>query len=90
MPKNGIVKPAKAASALPFWVPERFKSVPWLPPGKGPDRPAIGFENYPVGLYTTKACEEPGMKVASYAGLWKKLPDFDALKPDEAGSHQAH
>jgi WD40 repeat protein len=63
----------------------RFKSVPWLPPGKGPDRPAIGFENYPVGLYTTKACEEPGMKVASYDGRWEKLPDFDALKPDAQG-----
>jgi len=63
----------------------RFKSVAWLPPGKGPDRPAIGFENYPVGLYTTKACEEPGMKVASYDGLWEKLPDFDALKPDKQG-----
>ena len=63
----------------------RFKSVPWLPPGKGPNRPAIGFENYPVGLYTTKACEEPGMKVASYDGLWEKLPDFDALKPDQQG-----
>ena len=63
----------------------RFKSVSWLPPEKGPDRPAIGFENYPVGLYTTKACEEPGMKVASYAGLWETLPDFDALKPDAQG-----
>ena len=63
----------------------RFKSVPWLPPGKGPDRPAIGFENYPVGLYTTKACQEPGMKVASYDGLWEKLPDFDELKPDAQG-----
>ena len=63
----------------------RFKSVPWLPPGKGPDRPAIGFENYPVGLYTTKACEEPGMKVASYDGRWEKLPDFDALKPAKQG-----
>ncbi len=63
----------------------RFKSVSWLPPGKGPDRPAIGFENYPVGLYTTRDCEEPGMKVASYDGLWEKLPDFDTLKPDAQG-----
>ena len=63
----------------------RFKFVPWLPPGKGPNRPAIGFENYPVGLYTTKACEEPGMKVASYDGRWEKLPDFDALKPAKQG-----
>jgi WD40 repeat protein len=63
----------------------RFKSVSWLPPGKGPDRPAIGFENYPVGLYTSKDCEEPGMKVASYAGLWEKLPDFDALQPVTQG-----
>ena len=63
----------------------RFKSVAWLPPGKGPDRPAIGFENYPVGLYTTKDCEEPGMKVASYDGQWEKLPDFDALKPVRQG-----
>ena len=63
----------------------RFKSVAWLPPGKGPNRPAIGFENYPVALYTTKDCEEPGMKVASYDGLWEKLPDFDALKPDAQG-----
>ncbi|MDC0157276.1 WD40 repeat domain-containing protein [Verrucomicrobia bacterium] len=63
----------------------RFKSVSWLPPGKGPDRPAIGFENYPVGLYTTKDCEEPGMTVASYAGRWEKLPDFDALKPVKEG-----
>ena len=63
----------------------RFKSVAWLPPEKGPNRPAIGFENYPVALYTTKDCEEPGMKVASYDGLWEKLPDFDALKPDAQG-----
>ncbi|MDA7874896.1 hypothetical protein N9B17_06955, partial [Rhodopirellula sp.] len=63
----------------------RFKFVPWLPPVKGPNRPAIGFENYPVGLYTTKACEEPGMKVASYDGRWEKLPDFDALKPAKQG-----
>ncbi|MDC0157277.1 PA14 domain-containing protein [Verrucomicrobia bacterium] len=64
------------------------RSVPWLPPGKGdflqvesPNRPAIGFENFPVELYTTKACEEQGMTVASYDGLWEKLPDFDTLKP---------
>jgi len=63
----------------------RFKFVPWLPPVKGPNRPAIGFENYPVGLYVTKACEEPGMKVASYDGRWEKLPDFDALKPARKG-----
>ena len=63
----------------------RFKSVSWLPPGKGPDRPAIGFENYPVGLYTTKDCEELGMKVASYDGRWEKLPAFDALKPAKEG-----
>jgi len=63
----------------------RFKFVPWLPPEKGPNRPAIGFENYPVGLYTTKDCKEPGMTVASYAGRWEKLPDFDALKPVKHG-----
>ena len=63
----------------------RFKSVAWLPPGKGPNREVVGFENYPVALYTTKACEESGMKVASYDGLWEKLPDFDALKPDKQG-----
>ena len=85
MPKHGIAKPAKAASALPSWGNGRFKFVPWLPPVKGPNRPAIGFENYPVGLYTTKACEEPGMKVASYDGRWEKLPDFDALKPAKQG-----
>jgi WD40 repeat protein len=69
-----------------------LKSVPWLPPGKGgfaqvesPNRPAIGFENFPVALYTTKACEEQGMTVASYDGRWEKLPDFDALKPVKQG-----
>ncbi|MDP6629443.1 MAG: PA14 domain-containing protein [Kiritimatiellia bacterium] len=59
--------------------------VTWLPPSEGPNRPATGFEDFPVALYTTKACEEQGMQVASYAGQWKKLPDFDALKPVKQG-----
>ena len=50
-------------------------------PKIGPDRMAEGFENFPVELYTSKACEERGMNYASYAGEWDKLPDFDALTP---------
>jgi len=77
---------------LHFGGSRSLKSVTWLPPGKGgvlqvesPNRQAIGFENFPVALYTTKACEEQGLKVASYDGRWEKLPDFDALKPVKQG-----
>ena len=51
-------------------------------------RLAEGFENYPVELYTTKACDEQGMKYARYVGKWDKLPDFDALKPVKQGAPQ--
>ena len=68
----------------------RFKSVSWLPPGKGPDRPAIGFENYPVGLYITKDCEEPGMKVASYDGRVGEAAGLRCAETGQRGGHQAH
>ena len=57
----------------------------WLPPNEGLNRLADGFENYPVELYTSKACDERGMNYASYAGKWEKLPDFEALKPVKKG-----
>ena len=86
MPKNGIAKPAKAASSFALLGNGRSQ-IGRLATARdrGPNRPAIGFENYPVALYTTKACEEQGMKVARYDGQWEKLPDFDALKPVKQG-----
>jgi len=58
----------------------------WLRrPSSGPNRLAEGFENYPVELYTTKACQEQGMNYASYYGKWDELPDFDSLKPVKQG-----
>ena len=57
----------------------------WRPTMEGPNRLADGFENYPVELYRTEACQQQGMNVACYDGKWKKLPDFDALKPVKKG-----
>jgi len=54
-------------------------------PSSGPNQLAEGFESFPVELYTTKACQEQGMKVASYYGKWDELPDFDSLKPVKQG-----
>ena len=54
-------------------------------PKSGPYQLAEGSGNYPVELYTSKACDERGMKVASYAGKWDKLPDFDTLTPVKQG-----
>ena len=48
---------------------------------RGADQPAEGSENFPLELYTSKACEERGMNYASYYGKWDTLPDFDELKP---------
>jgi len=48
---------------------------------RGADQPAEGSENFPLELYTSKACAEIGMNYASYYGKWDTLPDFDALKP---------
>ena len=50
-------------------------------PQSGPDQPAEGSENFPVELYTSKACDEQGMNYATYAGRWDTLPDFDELTP---------
>ena len=50
-------------------------------PERGPNQLAEGFENYPVELYTSEACDERGMNYASYAGEWDTLPDFEALTP---------
>jgi WD40 repeat protein len=63
----------------------RIPQVTWHGPREGPDRLADGFEKFPVELYTTKDCEEQGMKVASFYGKWEKLPDFEALKPVKKG-----
>ncbi|MDE0911386.1 MAG: PA14 domain-containing protein, partial [Myxococcota bacterium] len=58
----------------------------WLRrPSSGPNRLVEGFENYPVELYTSEACDEPGMNYASYAGKWDKLPDFDKQTPVKKG-----
>ncbi|MDE0854064.1 MAG: PA14 domain-containing protein [Nevskia sp.] len=57
----------------------------WLPPSEGLNRLADGFENYPVGLYTSEACQQQGMNFACYEGKWEKLPDFEALKPVKQG-----
>ncbi len=54
-------------------------------PESGPDQMADGFENYPVELYTSEACDAHGMNYASYAGKWDKLPDFDKLTPVKQG-----
>ena len=63
----------------------RTPHVIWHGPREGPNRLADGFESYPVELYTTEACQEQGMKVASYYGKWDTLPDFDSLKPVKQG-----
>ena len=63
----------------------RIPQVTWHGPREGPDRLADGFENFPVELYTTKACQEQGMNYASYYGKWDELPDFDSLKPVKQG-----
>jgi hypothetical protein len=63
----------------------RTPKVEWHGPREGPDRLADGFENFPVELYTTKACQEQGMNYASYYGKWDELPDFDSLKPVKQG-----
>ena len=56
-------------------------------PDSGPNRLADGFENFPVELYTTEACEVAGVNYASYQGdeSWDQLPDFDKLKPVKTG-----
>ena len=54
-------------------------------PKSGPNQLAEGFENYPVELYTSEACDEHGMNYASYAGKWDTLPDFDKLTPVKKG-----
>ena len=63
----------------------RTPKVEWHGPREGPDRLADGFENFPVELYTTKACQEQGMNYASYYGKLDELPDFDSLKPVKQG-----
>ena len=63
----------------------RISQVTWHGPREGPNRLVDGFENFPVELYTTKACQEQGMNYASYYGKWEKLPDFEALKPVKQG-----
>jgi len=63
----------------------RIPQVNWHGPREGPNRLADGFENFPVELYTTKACQEQGMNYASSYGKWDELPDFDALKPVKQG-----
>jgi len=59
----------------------------WHGAREGPDRLADGFENFPVELYTTEACEVAGVNYASYQGdeSWDQLPDFDKLKPVKTG-----
>ena len=52
---------------------------------RGADQPAEGSENFPLELYTSKACDEIGMNYASYYGKWDTLPDFDELKPVKQG-----
>ena len=52
---------------------------------RGADQPAEGSENFPIELYTSKACDEIGMNYASYYGKWDTLPDFDELKPVKQG-----
>jgi hypothetical protein len=54
-------------------------------PQSGPNQPAKGSENFPVELYTSKACDEHGMNYATYAGRWDTLPDFDKLTPVKKG-----
>ncbi|MDC0157278.1 PA14 domain-containing protein [Verrucomicrobia bacterium] len=55
----------------------------WLPPSKGPNRLADGFDNFPVGIYMTKDCQQQGMKYACYDVNWEKIPRFDSLElPD--------
>jgi WD40 repeat protein len=46
---------------------------------------AKGSENFPIELYTSKACDEQGMNYATYAGRWDTLPDFDKLTPVKKG-----
>jgi WD40 repeat protein len=67
--------------------PPYVPHVRWQGPWDGPNRLADGFENYPVEVYTTKACEEQGVNYSCYRGdeSWEKLPDFDKLKPVKTG-----
>jgi WD40 repeat protein len=65
--------------------PPRIPQVTWHGPDSGPNQLAEGFENFPVELYTSEACDEHGMNYASYYGKWDTLPDFDALTPVKQG-----
>ena len=57
---------------------------------RGADQPAEGSENFPIELYTSKACDEIGMNYASYYGKWDTLPDFDEPQAGQAGSPEPH
>jgi hypothetical protein len=52
----------------------------------GPKKePASKGYTYPMVLYTSKPCAEPGVNYAYYEGKWDKLPDFDKLKSVKEG-----
>jgi len=47
--------------------------------------PAPGYE-FPTPIYTSKACDQPGVNYAYYKGTWDKLPEFPSLQPAKEGT----
>jgi len=76
---------AEADDFADFGIYASPKQVTLRRTDRGADQPAKGSENFPLELYTSKACAENGMNYASYYGKWDTLPDFDELKPVKQG-----
>ncbi|MDA9961466.1 PA14 domain-containing protein [Opitutales bacterium] len=76
---------AEADEFADFGIYATPKQVTLRRTDRGADQPAEGSENFPIELYSSKACDEIGMNYASYYGKWDTLPDFDELKPVKQG-----
>ena len=76
---------AEADEFADFGIYATPKQVTLRRTDRGADQPAEGSENFPIELYSSKACDEIGMNYASYYGKWDTLPDFDELNPVKQG-----